>query len=46
MIKANQDSNTMVSDALAKRSLCLPLHYYMTKEEVLVVVDAVKSSLS
>lgn len=46
VIKANQDSNTMVSDALAKRSLCLPLHYYMTKEEVLVVVDAVKSSLS
>lgn len=43
VIPASEVSNTSNSDDLATRSLCLPLHYYMEKSDVLYVVNIVKN---
>lgn len=43
VVASSAVSKTINSDALSKRSLCLPLHYYMTKNDVLTVVDSIKN---
>ncbi|MEB7575335.1 DegT/DnrJ/EryC1/StrS family aminotransferase [Citrobacter portucalensis] len=45
VIKANDTSCTSNSDDLARRSLCLPLHYYMTNKDVLTVTENIKKVL-
>ncbi|WP_255252969.1 DegT/DnrJ/EryC1/StrS aminotransferase family protein, partial [Citrobacter freundii] len=45
VVKASEISNTTNSNELAKRSLCLPLHYYMTNKDVLTVTESIKNAL-